>query len=123
MLARAGRKRTRGKARVTRYICFTARSPPHARERAPAPKDSMKSVSLDDRYTLERGQIFLSGVQAIVRLALDQRRHDARAGLPTGGFVSGYRGPPLRRVDFAFWQAEALLKANNIKFAPGLNEE
>jgi indolepyruvate ferredoxin oxidoreductase len=83
----------------------------------------MKSVSLDDRYTLERGQIFLSGVQAIVRLALDQRRYDARAGLPTGGFISGYRGSPLGGVDFAFWQAEALLKANNIKFAPGLNEE
>jgi indolepyruvate ferredoxin oxidoreductase len=65
----------------------------------------------------------LSGVQAIVRLALDQRRHDARAGLTTGGFISGYRGSPLGGVDFAFWQAEALLRANNIKFVSGLNEE
>ena len=83
----------------------------------------MKSVSLDDKYTLERGQIFLSGVQAIVRLALDQRRRDARAGLATGGFVSGYRGSPLGGLDFALWQAEALLKANDIVFSPGLNEE
>src|SRR5208282_3962083 len=83
----------------------------------------MKSVSLDDKYTLERGPVFLSGVQAIVRLALDQRRRDARAGLATGGFISGYRGSPLGGVDFACWQAEALLKANNIHFEPGLNEE
>ena len=83
----------------------------------------MTSVSLDDKYTLERGQIFLSGVQALVRLALDQHRHDARAGLATGGYVSGYRGSPLGGVDFAFWQAETLLKANDIKFGPGLNEE
>jgi indolepyruvate ferredoxin oxidoreductase len=83
----------------------------------------MKAISLDDKYTLERGQIFLSGVQAVVRLALDQHRRDARAGLTTGGFVSGYRGSPLGGVDFAFWQAQELLKANHIVFAPGLNEE
>ena len=83
----------------------------------------MKAISLDDKYTLERGQIFLSGVQAIVRLALDQHRRDARAGLKTGGFVSGYRGSPLGGVDFAFWQAQALLQANDIVFSPGLNEE
>jgi indolepyruvate ferredoxin oxidoreductase len=83
----------------------------------------MKSVSLDDKYTLERGPVFLSGVQAIVRLALDQRRRDARAGLATGGFISGYRGSPLGGVDSALWQVEALLKANNIHFEPGLNEE
>ena len=83
----------------------------------------MTAVSLDDKYTLERGQIFLSGVQAIVRLALDQHRRDARAGLATGGYISGYRGSPLGGVDFAFWQAAALLKSNDIKFVPGLNEE
>ena len=83
----------------------------------------MTSVSLDDKYTLERGQIFLSGVQTIVRLALDQRRRDARAGLSTAGFISGYRGSPLGGADFALWQAEALLKANDIHFEPGLNEE
>ncbi|HXP30797.1 MAG TPA: indolepyruvate ferredoxin oxidoreductase family protein [Stellaceae bacterium] len=83
----------------------------------------MKSVSLDDKYTLERGPVFLSGVQAIVRLALDQRRRDARAGLATGGFISGYRGSPLGGVDTALWQVQALLKANDIHFEPGLNEE
>jgi indolepyruvate ferredoxin oxidoreductase len=83
----------------------------------------MKSVSLDDKYRLERGQVFLSGVQTIVRLALEQRRRDARAGLATAGFVSGYRGSPLGGVDFSFWHAEALLKANDIVFSPGLNEE
>ncbi len=83
----------------------------------------MKPVSLNDKYEVERGQVFLSGVQTIVRLALDQRRRDARAGLRTAGFVSGYRGSPLGGTDFAFWQADALLKANDIVFQPGLNEE
>ncbi len=83
----------------------------------------MTPVSLDDKYTLERGQIYLSGVQTIVRLALDQRRRDARAGLATGGFISGYRGSPLGGVDFALWQAASLFKANDIHFEPGLNEE
>ena len=83
----------------------------------------MRAVRLEDKYHIENGEVFLSGVQALVRLLLEQRRRDARAGLNTAGYVSGYRGSPLGGVDFALWQAEALLKAAPIRFEPGLNEE
>jgi indolepyruvate ferredoxin oxidoreductase len=83
----------------------------------------MKSISLDDKYLLEDAPIFLSGAQAIARLAMDQRRRDARAGLRTAGFISGYRGSPLGGVDTALWQAGSILSAHDIRFEPGLNEE
>ena len=114
-------QRTSGKAGVIHVPALARRGP--SAGGTPAARDAMTAVSLDDKYTLERGQIFLSGVQAIVRLALDQHRRDARAGLATGGYVSGYRGSPLGGVDFAFWQAAALAESNDIKFSPGLNEE
>jgi indolepyruvate ferredoxin oxidoreductase len=83
----------------------------------------MRAVDLDDKYLLEEGVVYLSGTQALVRVLLEQRRRDARAGLDTAGYVSGYRGSPLGGVDFALWRAEALLKASAIRFEPGLNEE
>ena len=84
---------------------------------------SMLAVSLEDKYTATSGRIYLSGVQALVRLMLVQRRRDAAAGLRTAGFVSGYRGSPLGGLDETLWNAEAHLEANNIKFLPGVNEE
>ena len=83
----------------------------------------MRTVDLDDKYRLEEGVVYLSGMQALVRMLLEQRRSDARAGCNTAGYVSGYRGSPLGGVDFALWRAEALLKAAPIRFEPGLNEE
>lgn len=84
---------------------------------------ALRSVELDDKYGVEDGPIYLSGTQALVRLLLEQRRRDARAGLNTAGYVSGYRGSPLGGVDFALWKAEAQLRAAAIRFEPGLNEE
>jgi len=49
-------------------------------------------ASLDDRYLLERGRVLLTGIQALVRLPLDQARRDAAAGLRTGTFISGPTG-------------------------------
>ncbi|MFO1468916.1 MAG: indolepyruvate ferredoxin oxidoreductase family protein [Steroidobacteraceae bacterium] len=83
----------------------------------------MRDVELDDKYRVADGTIFLSGIQALVRLLLEQRRSDASAGLSTAGFVSGYRGSPLGGVDFALWQAAAHLERAQIRFEPGLNEE
>jgi indolepyruvate ferredoxin oxidoreductase len=80
-------------------------------------------VSLDDKYLLERGEVFLSGTQALVRLLLEQRRRDRRRGLDTAGFVSGYRGSPLGGVDLALWRAADLLREHRVHFEPGLNEE
>ena len=61
--------------------------------------------SLDDKYTLEKGRVFLTGTQALIRLLLLQRERDQRAGLNTAGFVSGYRGSPLGGLDQALWRA------------------
>jgi len=80
-------------------------------------------VSLEDKYTLQSGRIYLSGIQALVRLPLMQRARDRAAGLNTAGFISGYRGSPLGTYDSALWQAKALLEQNDIRFQPGLNED
>jgi len=80
-------------------------------------------VNLEDKYTLQSGRIYLSGIQALVRLPLMQRARDRAAGLNTAGFISGYRGSPLGSYDSALWQANALLEGNDIRFQPGLNED
>ncbi|MSQ59867.1 MAG: indolepyruvate ferredoxin oxidoreductase family protein [Betaproteobacteria bacterium] len=83
----------------------------------------MQAVPLEDKYTGQSGRIYLSGVQALVRLPLIQRLRDVAAGLNTGGFISGYRGSPLGGLDEALWKAAKHLKANHIQFVPGVNEE
>jgi indolepyruvate ferredoxin oxidoreductase len=80
-------------------------------------------VSLDDKYRFTEGRVFMSGVQALVRLPLVQKRRDMAAGLNTGGFISGYRGSPLGGYDQELWRAKTLLKENDIHFVPGVNEE
>ncbi|MFV0282125.1 MAG: indolepyruvate ferredoxin oxidoreductase family protein [Rhodoblastus sp.] len=83
----------------------------------------LASVGIDDKYTLPSGRIYLSGIQALVRLPILQYERDKAAGLNTGGFVSGYRGSPLGMYDHALWRAKSHLKAHNIHFQPGLNED
>ena len=80
-------------------------------------------ITLEDKFTREEGQIYLSGCQALVRLALEQSRQDARNGLNTAGFISGYRGSPLGMLDFELWRARTHLEAQGIVFQPGLNED
>ena len=84
---------------------------------------ALRDVSLDDKYTLESGRIYLTGVQALVRLLMLQRQRDRAAGLNTAGFVSGYRGSPLGGLDQALWKAKKYLDRADIKFQPGLNED
>ena len=84
---------------------------------------ALKDVTLDDKYTLERGRAFMSGTQALVRLPMLQRQRDVAAGLNTAGFISGYRGSPLGAVDQSLWKAKKHLAANHIVFQPGLNED
>ncbi len=83
----------------------------------------LDQATLDDKYTLTSGRIYLSGTQALVRLPLMQHARDREAGLNTGGFISGYRGSPLGSYDFALWQARRHLLAHDIHFEPGLNED
>lgn len=82
-----------------------------------------RTVSLQDKYILPKGRIYITGTQALVRLTLLQAELDRLNGLNTGGFVSGYRGSPLGGVDQAFWAAKQFLKPANIYFQPGLNED
>jgi indolepyruvate ferredoxin oxidoreductase len=80
-------------------------------------------VTLDDKYTQESGRVFLTAMQALVRLPIMQRQRDQAAGRDTAGYISGYRGSPLGGYDSALWAARDFLKANNIIFQPGVNEE
>src|SRR6187402_3422717 len=83
----------------------------------------LRDVSLDDKYELGSGRVFLTGVQALVRLLILQRQRDTQAGLKTGGFVSGYRGSPLGGLDQALWKAKKHLESHHVKFQPGVNED
>jgi len=84
---------------------------------------SSRGVSLDDKYTAEKGQVLLSGIDALVRLPMDQIRRDRRAGLDIAGFISGYRGSPLSGYDQRLAKAKALLEAHDVNFQPGVNED
>ena len=79
--------------------------------------------TLDSRYVDLDQPVLLSGVQALVRVLLEQSRLDRAAGLNTGGLVSGYRGSPLGGVDQELWRREKLLTSHSIRFQPGLNED
>ncbi len=81
------------------------------------------AVTLDDKYILETGRVYLTGTQALVRLPMMQRQRDLADGLNTGGYISGYRGSPLGGFDQALWQAKRFIKKNHIEFQPGLNED
>lgn len=82
-----------------------------------------REVTLDDKYELVEGKAYLTGIQALVRLPLDQKRLDLRAGLNTGGFISGYRGSPLGGYDQQLRAAQKWLDQHDIAFWEGLNED
>src|SRR6187200_1595123 len=84
---------------------------------------TLKTVSLDDKYDLGKSLVFLSGIQALVRLMLMQKARDEAAGLNTAGYVSGYRGSPLGGLDQQFERARKFLEPRHIVFVPGLNED
>ena len=80
-------------------------------------------VSLDDKYELRRGRVFLTGIQALVRLPLEQRRLDEAKGWRTAGYVSGYRGSPLGGYDQQLGRARSLLAHHDVLHQPGVNED
>ncbi|MCU0669606.1 MAG: indolepyruvate ferredoxin oxidoreductase family protein [Myxococcota bacterium] len=82
-----------------------------------------RDYELEHRYTRSAGRVYLTGVQALVRLPMEQRRRDRAAGLNTAGFISGYRGSPLGTYDMGLWQARTLLEAHDVRFSPGVNED
>ncbi len=83
----------------------------------------LREVSLDDKYAAAQGRVFLTGVQALVRLPLAQKRRDRDAGLNTAGYISGYRGSPLGTLDEQLAKAKKHLSASDVLFVPGVNED
>jgi indolepyruvate ferredoxin oxidoreductase len=84
---------------------------------------ALASVTLDDKYTLDHGRAYMSGIQALVRLPMLQQERDRAAGLNTAGFISGYRGSPLGGLDISMGKARRHLAAHQIVFQPGVNED
>ena len=84
---------------------------------------TLTDVNLDDKYTLEAGRVFLTGIQALVRLPMEQRRRDLAAGKTTAGYISGYRGSPLGAFDQQLLRAVSYLEAHHVRFNPGVNED
>src|SRR6202012_2309305 len=83
---------------------------------------TLMQVGLDDKYRLDSKRIYLSGVQALVRLPMLQRERDRAAGFNTAGFISGYRGSPLGMYDHTLWRAKSFLQSQDITFISGLSE-
>jgi indolepyruvate ferredoxin oxidoreductase len=84
---------------------------------------AMAEVTLDDRWTLDRGRAYMSGTQALLRLSMLQRQRDVASGLNTAGFITGYRGSPLGSVDQTAWRARKHLERHHVRFHSGLNED
>ncbi|MGN6422469.1 MAG: indolepyruvate ferredoxin oxidoreductase family protein [Asticcacaulis sp.] len=80
-------------------------------------------VTLDDKYLLDSGPVFMGGIQALVRLPMLIRDHDRRRGLNTAGFISGYRGSPLGGYDTQLELAAEHLAAHDIVFQAAINED
>jgi indolepyruvate ferredoxin oxidoreductase len=81
------------------------------------------NMTLTDRLSQQEGWVYMTGMQALVRLPIQQHQRDADAGLNTGGYISGYRGSPMGRYDMELWAAQKQLHDNNIVFQPGINED
>ncbi|UVS82789.1 indolepyruvate ferredoxin oxidoreductase family protein (plasmid) [Burkholderia glumae] len=86
-------------------------------------QNAARALSLDDQHALPSGRVYLSGVQALVRLPMLQQQRDRLAGRATAGFVSGYRGSPLGGLDQALWAAGKHLERHHVVFRPGVNED
>ena len=84
---------------------------------------TLREVKLEDKYTQESGRIYLTGIQALVRLPMMQRRRDLTAGHDTAGYISGYRGSPLGGYDQQLTAAQKFLQQHHVVFQPGLNED
>lgn len=65
----------------------------------------------------------LTGLQALVRVALDQVRRDREEGRRVAVLVSGYPGSPLAGFDQELGRARSLLEEHDVRLVPGLNEE
>jgi indolepyruvate ferredoxin oxidoreductase len=89
-----------------------------------APTDiTPPEITLSSRFTDLDRPVLLTGIQALLRLLLEQRRLDIAAGLNTAALVSGYRGSPLGGLDRELWVQKKLMTEHDIRFEPGVNED
>jgi len=89
-----------------------------------APMDlQLRPTTLQSKYEVEEGTVYVTGPQALVLLPMLQRRRDVAAGLNTAGYISGYRGSPLGTYDLALAKAQSHLDKHHVTFVPGLNED
>ena len=86
-------------------------------------EDWSGEFTLDHRYRCQDGTVYLSGVQALVRVLLDRVRHDRRSGRNTAVFVSGYEGSPLAGYDLELARCGTLLAEHDVVHQPAVNEE
>ena len=84
---------------------------------------NLASISLDDKYTVDSGTIYITGSQALVRLPLMQIQRDRAAGNSTACFISGYRGSPMHNLDKELWRAKQLIGDHPVHFQPAVNED
>src|SRR4030095_14113954 len=106
--------RPSGSARIIR---------PDRRSRPGGSMPIARDFSLDAKYRQEEGVVFLSGIQALVRLPLDQHRADRRRGLNTATMISGYRGSPLGGLDLTLERNRPMLAQHNAGFVSGVNQD
>jgi len=93
------------------------------RRRGDEPPSRPHRPVLADRYTLDEGRVLMTGIQALVRVLLDQHRADARAGLRTATLVSGYPGSPLAGFDREAAGLGSLAVEHDVVLRPAVNEE
>ncbi len=84
---------------------------------------TLDGYQLSDRFTKDDGTVFLTGIQALARLPLEQLRADRNAGLRTAAFVSGYPGSPLGGYGEAVKMAAKTQPDLPLVFRQGVNEE
>ncbi|MFT4616294.1 MAG: indolepyruvate ferredoxin oxidoreductase family protein [Acidimicrobiales bacterium] len=85
--------------------------------------DRMTVYALTDKFRSESGTVFVSGVQAVARIAVDQLRIDRKLGLTTAAFASGYQGSPVGTYTEELQRASATVPDLPIVIQPGVNEE
>ncbi|HEY9315303.1 indolepyruvate ferredoxin oxidoreductase family protein [Williamsia sp.] len=95
----------------------------HDRDPLGGSSAGVESFSLDDRYTRETGTVYLTGIQALVRMVRDRARLDRRQNLNTSSFISGYEGSPLAGYDLEIARRAKYLDPFDIVHRPGLNED
>jgi len=89
----------------------------------PIAERTLRDATLDDKYARDQGAVYMTGSQALVRLALVQSQRDRAAGLRTAGFITGYRGSPMHNFDKELYRATAFLERHHVHFQPAVNED